>query len=247
MSNQRSKKPKNQVPLNSKPPNFSVKKFIFGIIIFLFILSFFQTIKNDRKELNENKIAIVKIKSDKGFRDFHWGDEISNMPPDFEIDLNQSFGNAECVTVGRLKNEKLTIGDVKITNIDYYFFNNQLGRVCIHGDWKNYDLIRELLTAKYGNPIKPYHKVDNPLLKSILGADRVQSNDIEWYDEEVTITLLEYFQETFALTYLFVPLKKQFDECEENLKKRSIEEAKQRKMERDQQFKKQYKNAIDEL
>jgi len=124
-----------------------------------------------------SKVAHQKIQSDKGFRDFHWGDEISSMPPDFEIISDESYGDPGCVTVGRLKNEKLAIGDIKITSIKYYFFNNQLGRIYIQGDWKYYDLIKVLLSQKYGEP-KTLTYVENPMLRSILGKSMVRSNSI---------------------------------------------------------------------
>lgn len=204
--------------------------------------------KDSTKKLYVNK----KLRSDKGFRTFRWGDDISNMPNDFEVISDQSFGDPKCVTVKKLKNEKLTIGDIKITEIIYYFFNNQLGRINIKGDWKYYDDIKWSLSLKYGEP-NTLTYVKSPILRSILGTDYVRGNSISWQDGDVYIALLEYLQETpsgltyrdtFGLTYRYDPLIKQFNECEQITKQRRDEEN-TRKW--NNYLKKEYKNEIDEL
>ena len=66
-----------------------------------------------------------------GFRELKWGDSLSKYKNSFVL-----FQKGEGVTLYKRKNEKLSIGSAKITNIVYSFQSDQFTGVIFHTEGK---------------------------------------------------------------------------------------------------------------
>ena len=136
------------------------------------------------------------------FRSYEWGKSKSELLSENVTELKDFFGDESCVRTFYKNNENLNIGKIKLEEIKYYFFNNMLGRISLHGNWDSYYGARESLILKYGQyTTSQYH------------------NSIWWNKGDIKISLLEYFGENFAITYEVKQIMDKFKKCERNIKK----------------------------
>lgn len=131
------------------------------------------------------------------------------------VDPNETYGPPECATVGKVKEEDLKIGDVSVETIKYYFFDDKLARIGLWGSYKDFDRIKTALILKYGK----YDQVP-------------YNNSYDWKIGNVKISLIWWFQETYIVVYEYLPLKKKYDICKENLDKARRQRLKEEIMER---------------
>jgi len=87
-----------------------------------------------------------------GFRELKWGDSLSKYKNSFVL-----FQKGEGITLYKRKNEKLSIGSAKITNLVYSFQSDQFTGVIFHTEGKdNKTAIIEQLDTKFSkNRRKP--------------------------------------------------------------------------------------------
>lgn len=107
-------------------------------------------------------IAFAQIKD--GFRDMRWGDAPTQ---DFDRvergSSERSFSSGNAVKYRR-RSDKLSIGDVKVRSIFYYFEDNKLREVVVDvngsGSSTEFWKIADILKATYGAPEVNEHRLD---------------------------------------------------------------------------------------
>ena len=88
-----------------------------------------------------------------GFRDIKWGTDFSTLsdmiPNPKRIPLE--YGGAGTVRTYLRKGDKLTIGEVNLEEIEYWFWNNKFYRVIITvREYANYKALKDIAIEKFG-------------------------------------------------------------------------------------------------
>lgn len=90
------------------------------------------------------------------FRDLRWGDPVSKLGDDV-VKLISVDGR----DVYRKVTEDLSLGSIRATSISYVFFNDKLMGLLIEIRDSDTSRAKEMLKAKYGNPIQESRAFDD--------------------------------------------------------------------------------------